>query len=93
MSANPHANRGLLPRELQGPDFREYGGQVTASGAAQVQDTLVLSAFLSEELGLRWPRQRCSACGAWCLPQRPASSSCRAGSQVKMPAAGSTPCI
>ena len=28
MSANPHTNGGLLPRDLQLPDFRAYGVKV-----------------------------------------------------------------
>jgi len=39
---------GLLLRDLQLPDFREYGVQITAPGAAQGQDTLVLGAFLRD---------------------------------------------
>jgi xylulose-5-phosphate/fructose-6-phosphate phosphoketolase len=48
MGANAHANGGLLLRELQLPDFRKYGLQVMAPGAAQGQDTLVLGAFLRD---------------------------------------------
>jgi xylulose-5-phosphate/fructose-6-phosphate phosphoketolase len=48
MGANPHANGGLLLRELQLPDFREYAVTVTAPGAAQGQDTLVLGKFLRD---------------------------------------------
>ena len=33
MSANPHANGGLLLRELLLPDFREYGVEVKQPGA------------------------------------------------------------
>ena len=48
MGANPHANGGLLLRELQLPDFREHAVQVTAPGAVQAQDTLVLGGFLRD---------------------------------------------
>jgi xylulose-5-phosphate/fructose-6-phosphate phosphoketolase len=48
MGANAHTNGGLLLRELQLPDFRSYGVQVTAPGAVQGQDTLVLGAFLRD---------------------------------------------
>ena len=48
MGANPHANGGQLLRELRLPDFREHAVQVTAPGAAQGQDTLVLGAFLRD---------------------------------------------
>jgi len=52
MGANPHANGGLLLRELQLPDFRDYAVPVTAPGGAQAQDTLVLGAFLRDVLRL-----------------------------------------
>ncbi|PTT90674.1 phosphoketolase, partial [Pelomonas sp. HMWF004] len=52
MGANPHANGGLLLRELQLPDFRDYAVPVTAPGAAQGQDTLVLGPFLRDALKL-----------------------------------------
>ena len=32
MSDNPHANGGLLPRDLQMPDFRDYAVNVPAPG-------------------------------------------------------------
>ena len=48
MGANPHANGGLLLRELQLPDFREYALQVPAPGAVQGQDTLLLAPFLRD---------------------------------------------
>ena len=48
MGANPHANGGLLLRELQLPDFRVHAVAVPAPGAVQGQDTLVLGAFLRD---------------------------------------------
>ena len=33
MSANPHANGGLLLRDLRLPDFRDYAVEVPAPGA------------------------------------------------------------
>ena len=33
MSANPHANGGLLLRDLQLPDFRDYAVEVPSPGA------------------------------------------------------------
>jgi xylulose-5-phosphate/fructose-6-phosphate phosphoketolase len=48
MGANPHANGGLLLRELRLPDFREHAVTVTAPGAGQGQDTLVLGKFLRD---------------------------------------------
>jgi len=48
MSANPHANGGLLLRELQLPDFRDHALQITAPGAIEAQDTRVLGGFLRD---------------------------------------------
>ncbi|SDG45390.1 phosphoketolase family protein [Paraburkholderia phenazinium] len=48
ISANPHANGGLLCKALEMPDFREYGIEVKAPGAAYVPPTEVLGKFLCE---------------------------------------------
>jgi xylulose-5-phosphate/fructose-6-phosphate phosphoketolase len=48
MSANPHANGGLLLRELQLPDFAGYGVAVPAPGSVQAEDTRVLGAWLRD---------------------------------------------
>ena len=52
MGANPHANGGLLLRELQLPDFRACAVPVPAPGAVQAQDTLVLGHWLRDVLKL-----------------------------------------
>lgn len=52
MGANPHANGGLLLRELQLPDFSAYAVQVKAPGAEQSQDTWVLAKYLRDVLRL-----------------------------------------
>jgi xylulose-5-phosphate/fructose-6-phosphate phosphoketolase len=52
MGANPHANGGLLLRELQLPDFRGYAVQVTSPGANQEADTRVLGKFLRDVIRL-----------------------------------------
>ena len=52
MGANPHANGGLLLRDLHMPDFRLYGVSVPAPGAAQAADTHVLGVFLRDVLML-----------------------------------------
>jgi xylulose-5-phosphate/fructose-6-phosphate phosphoketolase len=52
MGANPHANGGLLLRDLQMPDFREHAFEVTAPGATQAQDTVVLGPFLRDVIRL-----------------------------------------
>jgi xylulose-5-phosphate/fructose-6-phosphate phosphoketolase len=48
MGANPHANGGLLLRELELPDFREYGVEVPRPGAARIEATRVLGGFLRD---------------------------------------------
>ena len=48
MGANPHANGGLLLRELRMPDFREYAVDVPEPGAPGSGDTLALGAFLRD---------------------------------------------
>ena len=48
MSANPHANGGLLLRDLRLPDFREYAVEVTAPGAVFAESTRVMGRFLRD---------------------------------------------
>ena len=48
ISANPHANGGLLRKELELPDFRDFAVQVKAPGAADALPTDVLAHFLAE---------------------------------------------
>jgi xylulose-5-phosphate/fructose-6-phosphate phosphoketolase len=52
MGANPHANGGLLLRELRLPEFREYAVAVTAPGAGDAEDTRVLGRFLRDVIRL-----------------------------------------
>ena len=48
MGANPHANGGLLLRDLRLPDFREYGIEVPVPGGVEAQDMLVLGGFVRD---------------------------------------------
>jgi xylulose-5-phosphate/fructose-6-phosphate phosphoketolase len=48
MSANPHANGGLLLRDLELPDFRDYAVDVPAPAAGSSEATRVLGAFLRD---------------------------------------------
>jgi xylulose-5-phosphate/fructose-6-phosphate phosphoketolase len=48
MSANPHANGGLLLKDLVLPDFRDYGVEVPAPGAGSSEATRVLGGFLRD---------------------------------------------
>ena len=45
MSANPHANGGVLLRDLRLPDFRDYAVATPAPGAAIAEATRVMGAF------------------------------------------------
>ena len=48
MSANPHANGGLLLRDLAMPDFRDYAVPVERPAAEFSEATRVLGAFLRD---------------------------------------------
>jgi xylulose-5-phosphate/fructose-6-phosphate phosphoketolase len=48
MSANPHANGGLLLRDLELPSFRRYAVDVTTPGVEVRESTRVLGAFLRD---------------------------------------------
>jgi xylulose-5-phosphate/fructose-6-phosphate phosphoketolase len=48
MGANPHANGGMLLRDLRMPDFCEYAVDVPSPGVGGVGDTRVLAPFLRD---------------------------------------------
>ncbi len=48
MSANPHANGGLLRKALKMPDFRDYGVEVAKPGTTEVGNTLPLGNLLRD---------------------------------------------
>ncbi len=48
MSANPHANGGILLRDLRLPDFRDYAVEVTAPATASSEATRVLGTYLRD---------------------------------------------
>jgi xylulose-5-phosphate/fructose-6-phosphate phosphoketolase len=48
MSANPHANGGLLTRALELPDFRDYAVEVPAPGKTTSESTRVLGTWLRD---------------------------------------------
>ncbi|NNM87037.1 MAG: phosphoketolase family protein [Phycisphaerae bacterium] len=52
MGANPHANGGLLLRDLRMPDFRDYAVAVPAPGIGGIGDTRVLGPFLRDVANL-----------------------------------------
>jgi xylulose-5-phosphate/fructose-6-phosphate phosphoketolase len=48
ISANPHANGGLLRKPLKLPDFREYAVKVTRPGHSEGSNTYVLGQYLRD---------------------------------------------
>ena len=52
MGANPHANGGLLLRDLRTPDFRDYAVDVKAPGAVEAQDMYVLGTYVRDVMKL-----------------------------------------
>src|ERR1700677_590666 len=52
MSANPHANGGLLLRDLKLPSFRDYAVDVTSPGSVNAEATRVMGEFLRDVMKL-----------------------------------------
>ncbi len=52
MGMNPHANGGLLLRDLQMPDFRNYAVPTEAPGTKKSSDMAVLGEFLRDVISL-----------------------------------------
>jgi xylulose-5-phosphate/fructose-6-phosphate phosphoketolase len=52
MGANPHANGGLLKRELKLPDYRDYAAEVPHPGSATGEATRVMGKFLRDVIKL-----------------------------------------
>jgi xylulose-5-phosphate/fructose-6-phosphate phosphoketolase len=52
MGANPHANGGILLRDLRMPDFRQHAVTVHSPGAIEAEDTAVLGKFLRDVVAL-----------------------------------------
>ncbi len=52
MSANPHANGGLLLKDLRLPDFRDYALEVTSPGSLLAEATRVQGTFLRDVMKL-----------------------------------------
>ena len=48
MSANPHANGGLLLKDLRMPDFRSYALKVPSPGSVTAESTRVMGKFLRD---------------------------------------------
>ena len=52
MGANPHANGGLLLKDLRLPDFCDYAVEVPAPATVDAEDTRVLGGYLRDVLSL-----------------------------------------
>ncbi len=52
MGANPHANGGLLLKDLRLPDFRDYAVAVPRPGAVEAEATRVLGQYLRDVMRL-----------------------------------------
>jgi xylulose-5-phosphate/fructose-6-phosphate phosphoketolase len=57
MGANPHANGGMLLRDLRMPDFREYAVRVPSPGSVQAEDTTVLGKFIRDVIRVNQERR------------------------------------
>ena len=52
MGANPHANGGILLRDLRTPDFRDYAVKVGVPGSVEAQDMTVLGTYVRDVMKL-----------------------------------------
>jgi xylulose-5-phosphate/fructose-6-phosphate phosphoketolase len=52
MSANPHANGGVLLKDLRMPDFHRYAVSVPSPGAVRAESTRVMGKFLRDVMKL-----------------------------------------
>ena len=57
MSANPHANGGLLLKDLKMPDFRQYAIKVSIPGTIEAEATRVMGQFIRDVMKLNAPMQ------------------------------------
>ncbi|MDX2243858.1 MAG: phosphoketolase family protein, partial [Leptolyngbyaceae cyanobacterium bins.302] len=57
MGANPHANGGLLLKDLNLPDFRDYAVVVSKPGTVEAESTRVLGTFLRDVMKLNLERR------------------------------------
>jgi xylulose-5-phosphate/fructose-6-phosphate phosphoketolase len=56
MGANPHANGGILLRELDLPDFQSYGVEIGAPGGVEAEATRVQGQFIRDVIKLNRER-------------------------------------
>ncbi|WP_455244585.1 phosphoketolase family protein, partial [Petrachloros mirabilis] len=57
MSANLHANGGLLLKDLRLPDYRDYAVSVAKPGTCEAESTRLMGAFLRDTMKLNMPNR------------------------------------
>jgi xylulose-5-phosphate/fructose-6-phosphate phosphoketolase len=57
MSANPHANGGLLLHDLKMPDFTKNAIEVLKPGTTKAEATKIMGAFLRDTMQLNWDKR------------------------------------
>jgi xylulose-5-phosphate/fructose-6-phosphate phosphoketolase len=57
MSANPHANGGILLRDLKMPDFRDYAVIVPQPGTVRAEATRIMGGFVRDVMKLNWDQR------------------------------------
>jgi len=57
MGDNPHANGGILLKELRMPDFRDYAVAVAKPGQSEAESTRVLGQYLADIMKLNLPNK------------------------------------
>ncbi|MBC7866477.1 MAG: phosphoketolase family protein, partial [Gloeobacteraceae cyanobacterium ES-bin-316] len=57
MSANPHANGGLLLQELVMPDFRRQALEVLQPGKTKSESTKIMGTFLRDVMKINWNKR------------------------------------
>ena len=57
MSANPHANGGILLHDLKMPDFRKNAVEVLKPGTTKAEATKTMGAFLRDIMKLNWDKR------------------------------------
>jgi len=57
MGANPHANGGILLRDLRVPDFRDYAVKVSQPGTVEAESTRIMGALIRDVMKLNWDQR------------------------------------
>ena len=76
MGANPHANGGVLLRDLELPDFRDYAVDVSAHGTPEFRADARARRVPARRVPRQRGRRRTSGCSARTRPRRTASTRC-----------------